>query len=256
MPDTLLEPMDTPAVAHAAASAAVDARPDLALAHAVLAGDAGAFEAIMRRHNRLMFRTARGIVDNDVDAQDVVQEAYLRAFTAMHAYRGDAALGTWLARIAINVALSVMRKKGRLVAFAQDFAPAEDWDNALDTDHPEHAMAERPSDTASPETRAAQAQLRELLQRAIDQLPPIYRSVFMLRAVEELSIEETAHTLQVSADVVKTRYLRARHLLRGLLDADAGHELGALYAFAGERCDAVVAAVLAQLRARGLIRPH
>ena len=228
-----------------------EARSDHALVAAVKAGDASAFEAVMRRHNRLMFRTARAIVTDDADAQDVVQEAYLRAFTAMQTYRGDAALSTWLARIAINVALSLQRRKGRLVQL-------DEAQEAIDAgQEAEDPMADLPSDHASPETRAAQAQVRQLLQRAIDELPPLYRSVFMLRAVQEMSVEETASALQVSADVVKTRYLRARAMLRDTLRADVGAaEATQLYAFAGERCDEVVAAVLAQLHARGLIRPH
>lgn len=235
----------------AAALRLPDARSDHDLVAAVRTGDASAFEAIMRRHNRLMFRTARGIVADDADAQDVVQEAYLRAFTAMPTYRGEAALSTWLARIAINVALSLQRKQGRLVQL--DEAP-----EATDAGHgAEDPMADHSSDHASPETRAAQAQVRGLLQRAIDELPPLYRSVFMLRAVQEMSVEEAASALQVSADVVKTRYLRARAMLRDALRADVGAtEATQLYAFAGDRCDEVVAAVLAQLHARGLIRPH
>ncbi len=227
-----------------------DARSDLDLVAAVLSGDASAFESIMRRHNRLMFRTARGIVNDDNDAQDVVQEAYLRAFAAMRSYRGEAALSTWLARIAINEALSLQRKKGRL-------APHESQVPS-DTQHlaEEATMAELSSDTPSPENQAAQAQLRVLLQRAIDQLPPLYRSVFMLRAVQEMSVEETASALQVSPDVVKTRYLRARSMLRNQLHADVGPEATQLYAFSGERCDAVVASVLAELHARGLVRAH
>ncbi|MCW7540461.1 RNA polymerase sigma factor [Aquabacterium sp. A7-Y] len=227
-----------------------DARSDLDLVAAVLTGDASAFEAIMRRYNRLMFRTARGIVNDDADAQDVVQEAYLRAFASMQTYRGEAALSTWVARIAINGALSLQRKQSRLVQLDETEAP-------LDAEHlAEDPMAELPSDTSSPETPASQAQAREFLQRAIDQLPALYRSLFMLRAVQEMTVEETASALQVSPDVVKTRYLRVRSMLRNLLGADVGRVATELYAFAGGRCDAVVASVLAELRARGLIRPH
>ncbi len=240
-----------PAQAAAAAVHITESRSDHELVAAVMTGDASAFEAIMRRHNRLMFRTARGIVTDDADAQDVVQEAYLRAFTAMRSYRGDAALSTWLARIAINVALSLHRKQGRLVQL-------DEAQEAIDAEQvAEDPMADLPSDhVASPETQAAQAQVRQLLQRAIDELPPLYRSVFMLRAVQEMSVEESASALQVSPDVVKTRYLRARAKLRQRLQADVGPEATQLYAFAGDRCDEVVATVLAQLHARGLIRPH
>lgn len=228
-----------------------DARADNQLVLAVLAGDASAFEAIMRRHNRLMFRTARGIVDDDAEAQDVVQEAYLRAFTSMAAYRGEAALSTWLARIAIHQAISAQRKKGRLLQLEE--TPQHRHGEA----DPEDAMStHEPAETLTPEGHALQQQTRALLERAIAQLPPIYRSVFMLRAVEELSVDETANALAVSSEVVKTRFLRAKAMLRDLLKAEVDIPPRELYAFAGERCDAVVGHVLAELQARGLIRPH
>lgn len=229
--------------------AQADARTDADLVRALLSGDASAFEAIMRRHNRLMFRTARGIVRDDAEAQDVVQEAYLRAFTAIAAWRSDAALSTWLARIAINVALGVLRKKGRWVTL--DATPEETSDPQR-----EDAMHDTPSAAAGPEDEALKAQTRRLLEAAIDQLPPLYRSVFMLRAVEELSVEETADALAVSRDVVKTRYLRARAMLRDSLGVQMGEGARHLHAFAGARCDAVVSAVLGELQARGFIRPH
>jgi RNA polymerase sigma factor (sigma-70 family) len=240
---------DTLAAMHFAERSTPDNRIDADLVRSVLSGDASAFEAIMRRHNRLMFRTARGIVRDDAEAQDVVQEAFLRAFTAIAAWRSEAALSTWLARIAINVALGVQRKKGRWVEL--DVQPDE-----LAGSEREDDMNEAPLHSAGPEDQALQAQMRRLLEDAIDQLPPIYRSVFMLRAVEEMSVEETADALAVSRDVVKTRYLRARTMLREQLGAQIGGQTNELYAFAGSRCDAVVAAVLAQLHARGLIRPH
>jgi len=235
-----------------------DARGDAQLVLAVLAGDASAFEAIMRRHNRLMFRTARSLVDDDAEAQDVVQESYLRAFTAMAAYRGEAALSTWLVRIAIHQAISAQRRKGRLVLLHEpqprDGAASDaesDAENAMSI--PESSASAQPE---TPEARTLQAQTRLLLERAIGQLPPIYRSVFMLRAVEELSVDDTAAALAVSQEVVKTRFLRARAMLRELLQADIHLPPREVYAFAGERCDEVVGSVLAALQARGLIRPH
>ncbi len=225
-----------------------DARSDSDLVQSLLAGDSAAFETIMRRNNRLMFRTARAIVDDDAEAQDVVQEAYLRAFNAIRAWRSEAALSTWLASIAINVALSVQRKRKR---WAEHDLPGDVADpSAEDTMDPAQDSA------PSPEALAAQAQMRRLLERAVDRLPPIYRSVFMLRAVEGFSVEETAATLAVTADVVKTRFLRARAMLRDFLGAEIDLAPRELYAFAGERCDAVVSAVLAALHARGMLRIH
>ncbi|AKJ30841.1 RNA polymerase sigma-54 factor RpoN [Caldimonas brevitalea] len=225
-----------------------DARTDAELVESVLAGDACAFEAIMRRHNRLMFRTARSIVGDDAEAQDVVQEAYLRAFTAIAGWRGASALATWLARIAMNVAVSIQRKKSRWIEM-------DSPDEVLE-DGPERTLSETGAGPAGPEEQAAQAQVRRLLEQAIDRLPPIYRSVFMLRAVEELSVEEAAETLAVTPDVVKTRFLRARAMLRSELGAEVGVAAQRVHTFAGERCDAVVATVLAELHARGLIRAH
>ena len=219
---------------------------DGALVARAQSGDAAAFEAIMRRHNRLLFRTARGIVGDDDEAQDVVQETYLRAFTALPGFRADAALGTWLARIAINVALDLQRRRGRVVRF-------DDLPDASGEPATEAAMSIHATRGEAPDAAAASAQSLQLLQAAIDSLPPIYRSVFILRAVEELSVEQTASCLGVSADVVKTRYLRARSMLRDALGARIESEAQSAYAFAGARCDAVVANVLAELRQRGVI---
>lgn len=230
-------------------TAATAAASDVQLALSAAAGNAAAFETIVRRHNRLLFRTARGVVADDAEAQDVVQETYLRAFTHLHAYRGDAALGTWLARIAINMALTALRRKGRLVQLG---ASGDDAD-APDL---EDAMPAQTTDGDGPDAAAHRTEIRELLQAAIAELPPIYRSVFMLRAVEELSVEETAFCLGVSEDVVKTRFLRSRAMLRERLALRVEASAAATFAFAGERCDAVLAHVMAELVRRGLVRLH
>ena len=241
MPALQLDPV--PATAAAAAAS------DVQLALSAAAGNATAFETIVRRHNRLLFRTARGIVADDAEAQDVVQETYLRAFTNLHAFRGDSALGTWLARIAINVALTTQRKKGRLVQL--DVRGGED-----DAPELEDAMPAQTTDSDAPDATAHRHEIRELLQAAIGELPPIYRSVFMLRAVEELSVQETAFCLGVSEDVVKTRFLRARAMLRERLALRVEASAAETFAFAGERCDAVLAHVMAELVRRGLVRLH
>jgi len=217
--------------------------PDATLIARIAEGEAGAFEALMRRHNRLLFRSARGVVNNDADAQDVVQETYLRAFSTLSTFRGDAALGTWLVRIAFTVAIDLQRKRGRSVAL----------DDSLDFQAEparEHMMAFNAPAIDEPDTQAEVGQMRSLLQRAIDSLPAIYRSVFILRAVEEMSVDEAAACLQVSDAVVKTRYLRARAMLRDALGAQLEAHAQDVYAFAGARCDAVIAHVLAELRRR------
>jgi RNA polymerase sigma-70 factor (ECF subfamily) len=202
--------------------------------------EATAFERLMRRYNRLLFRAARAIVADDAEAQDVVQETYLRAFTGLDAFRGDAALGTWLTRIAINQALAQQRKLGRLVLWDQE-ASSEDRD-----------MLSLPIS----DDREAAPSPEERLADAVDALPAIYRSVFMLRAVEGLSVEDTAAALGVSSDTVKTRFLRARAMLRDALQADPAPIAPALHGFDGDRCDDTVAAVLARLRAAGVLRDH
>ena len=209
-------------------------------------GDAIAFETIMRRHNRLLFRAARGVVADDAEAQDVVQEAYLRAFSRLDSYRGDAALGTWLARIAINVALDSLRKKGRTVRMDDDEAP-------IDDPSPEQLMSAQAPQSESPDAAVERGQMRDLLESAIERLPPIYRSVFILRAVEEASVDETAFCLQVSDAVVKTRYLRARLMLRDMLGAQVESQAPTAFQFAGARCEAVVGHVLAELSRQRLI---
>lgn len=229
--------------------AVTDARDDAELVSRAGAGDAGAFEAIMRRHNRLLFRTARGIVDDDAEAQDVVQDAYLLAFTGLHSFRGDASLGTWLVRITINTAISAQRKKGRQVRL-------DDRAELANEPSPENEMAFSSPATESPDALADRSQVRDLLQDGIASLPVIYRSVFILRAVEEVSVEEAACCLGVSVETVKTRFLRARVMLRDALGAQMQSYAQSTFLFAGARCDAVVGQVLSKLHAKGLVRLH
>lgn len=211
------------------------------------AGSAAAFELIMRRHNRLLYRTARGIVNGEAQAQDVVQETYLRAFTRLDSFRNEAALGTWLARIAINVALDTVRREGRLVSLDDETQPR--------TDAPtEPVMPMTLPHGEAADAAAERGQMRGLLQEVIAQLPPLYRSVFVLRAVEEMSVEDTALCLNVSAEVVKTRYLRARALLRDALGARIETQTPEVFSFDGAACDAVVAHVLSTLKQQGLAR--
>ncbi|MBI5279778.1 MAG: RNA polymerase sigma factor [Burkholderiales bacterium] len=223
---------------------------EAALLHGLRERNARAFEQLMRRYNRLLFRAARGIVGDDAEAQDVVQETWLKAFTSLESFRGDSSLATWLVRIAINQALGQQRKLGRLVAWQDE--PGEGDDEMAGS----NPIATNASDWPTPEEEAQRRQLRRLLEAAIDLLPPIYRSVFILRAVEGLAVEDTAAALRVSAEVVKTRFLRARAMLRTHLLDSAELEAQQLHDFLGQRCDDVVAGVLARLRAGGVIRDH
>lgn len=208
-------------------------------------GQARAFEQLMRRYNRRLFRAARGIVRDDAEAQDAVQEGYLHAFLSIHSFRGDSSIGTWLTRIVINQALTQQRRSGRLVLWNEEHA---DEEGEMPDQH------DRPARSA--EDEFARRELRERLQQAVDLLPPIYRSVFILRSVEGLSVDETAQALRVSGDVVKTRLLRARAMLRDTLSPSGEAEAQRLYDFQGHRCDEAVSVVLARLRSMGVIRDH
>ena len=199
-------------------------------------GEAMAMEALMRRHNRGLYRTARAILRDDAEAEDVVQETYLRAFAALGTFRGDSSLGTWLTRIAANEAL--MRRRARL---------REARVITFDEGNMAHAMENAPDEARGPEAEALAAEVRTLLERRIDALPDLYREVFVLRAVEEMSVEETAAALGVPEATVRTRFFRARAMLRGALERQLDAGVAATFSFDGVRCDRIVAAVLARL---------
>jgi RNA polymerase sigma-70 factor, ECF subfamily len=212
--------------------------PDATLAACAAAGDARAFEFIMRRHNRLLFRTARSVLKSDAEAEDALQEAYLRAWHALAGFRAEARLSTWLVRIVVNEALGRLRRRSAQVipldtAIDANGQTAEAW------------MEDDPD--RQPERIAMRGELRRLMEARIDLLPDSFRSVFMLRAVEELSVEEVALALGLPEATVRTRFFRARGLLREGLARDVDLALGDAFAFAGERCDRVVAHVLARL---------
>jgi RNA polymerase sigma-70 factor (ECF subfamily) len=202
------------------------------------AGNCAAFTLIMRRHNRLLFRTARAILKSDADAEDAVQDAYLRAWRAMDGFRGEAKLSTWLARIVINESLARLRRDRGAQVIALDpgtIAPTSDTAR----EEPVDGDADR-----QPEGMAMRAELRCLLEAAIDRLPEAFRTVFILRAVEEMSIEDVAVALDLPEATVRTRLFRARGLLRERLAQHVDITLDDVFAFAGVRCDRIVAAVL------------
>jgi len=198
-----------------AASAAASSSSDLELASLVAQGDQGAFRQLMRQHNRVLYRAARSILKDDAEAEDALQEAYLRAFRGIGRFRGEAKLSTWLVRIVINEALARLRERARAVrAFPID-RYGEDPDTA----------GERSESAAEQPERAAQrAETRRLLAAKIDLLPGALRTVFMLRALEELSTVETAAALEISQATVRTRLFRARGQLRTALSREVGRE--------------------------------
>ncbi|MEB2400117.1 RNA polymerase sigma factor [Parapusillimonas granuli] len=209
------------------------------IAYAV-GGDEDAFETIMRRHNRLLFRTARSIMHSDTDAEDVLQEAYLHAWLALGSFRAEARLSTWLVRMVVNEALGRLRRKSAQII---------PLDAAMNSFEPEIQAALTQSADQRPERLAMRAQLREIIEARIDLLPDMYRSIFVLRALEEMSAQEVSQALQIPEATVRTRYFRARNLLRAGLANDIDMSLEDAFSFDGERCDRIVAKVLSRIRA-------
>lgn len=209
--------------------------PDDRLLELVRSNQRGAFEAIMRRYNRRLFRVARSVLRNDAAAEDAVQEAYIRAFTNIDRYKPTGNFDAWLTRIALNEALMNRRKARAEVSL-------DDVDEHALIDH----RAPDP-ETATDDVDAAYA--RRMLEHAVDTLPEHYRTVFVLRAVEQLSISDTAACLGLGAATVKTRLHRAQRRLRTELARRLNRERISIFDFDGVRCDRIVAAVLTRLPA-------
>src|SRR4051794_26384868 len=212
---------------------------DAELAARAAGGDRSAFELIMRRHNRRLFRLARSLVRSDEEAEDVLQETYVRAFARLSDLATGAALSAWLARIVANEALGRRRAGARVVSIEEFRArAATDEDDAPDGDPA--------SDEPDPERLAASGELRRLLETAVDALPEEFRTVFVLREVEGLSTAETAASLAIRPETVKTRLHRARRQLRETLGERMLAASPSLFDFQGARCDRIVGQVLAR----------
>lgn len=188
------------------------------------------FELLMRRYNERVYRAARAIVRDEHEAEDVMQQAYVDAFTHLRQFNGSARFSTWLTKIAINESLARVRRRGRYEEFDDDLPYAEPF------------MSSTPAD--NPERQAFAGELRGLLEWAIDTLPDGMREVFMLRDVEGLSTSEVAESLGVSEDVVKTRLSRGRAALRRVLLERTGATAPEAFRFYRPRCDRVVRQVL------------
>ncbi|WET42344.1 RNA polymerase sigma factor [Citrobacter enshiensis] len=220
--------------------------PDPDLVSRAALGDTSAFTEIMRRHNRLLFRTARSILKNDAEAEDALQEAYLNAWRALKGFRSEATLSTWLVRIVVNESLGRLRRKTASVI------PLDAAMNAIDSDI-QASLSDNPEH--HPDYAVMQTQMRQLLEARIDLLPEAFRTVFMLRAVEELSVEQISHALDIPEATVRTRFFRARSLLREGLASQMDIALNDTFAFDGARCDRIVAGVLDRAKAEGLSNP-
>ena len=223
-------------------SAAPEPATDAELARSIAAGDQKSFVLLMRRHNQLLFRTARSILHDDRDAEDAVQDAYLQAYRSIAQFRGDARLSTWLTRIVVNASIARARKRSRSAAVMRLYPGADNTNN----DDCEAGM-EAAATTGSPELGAMRAQARRMLEQSIDALPEAFRMVFVLRAVEEMTNEEVAHSLGIPEATVRSRFFRARSQLRTALLAEVDLAFETVFSFDGERCNRIVAAVIERI---------
>jgi len=191
-------------------------------------GERDLFKILMRRYNQRLYRVARAIVADDREAEDVIQDAYVRAYASLEGFAGRARFATWLTKIAVHEALARVRRRGR-------FADIEE------------IMPTLASGARGPEQRAADHELGAALEQAVDALPDSFRAVFVMREVEGLSTSETAECLGINEETAKTRLHRARTILRQRLVARATEVLPRTFSFGQSRCDRVVAAVLARI---------
>jgi RNA polymerase sigma-70 factor (ECF subfamily) len=221
---------------------AADDDSDAALRQRVVDGEQAAFAGLMRRYNRRLYRVARSILRDDAEAEDALQDAYIQAYRALPDFRGEASLATWLTRIVMNAALMRRRRSGRMaevIELGAD-APLEHGGAATDA-----------AESGQPEHAALRAQARGLIEAKIDGLPEVFRTVFILRAVEELSVEETGRVLDIPEATVRSRYFRARGMLRESLAREFDFALDDAFGFDGARCDRIVSKVMDRLRERG-----
>ncbi|HJV61455.1 MAG TPA: RNA polymerase sigma factor [Albitalea sp.] len=214
---------------------------DLALARRVAAGDRGAFEQLMRAHNRRLYRLARATLRDDAEAEDALQEAYLSAHRGIARFRGEASLATWLSRLVLNECLGRLRRHARRHNVVPIVADGEYPEQEIDP--MEQAAHE------APDKALVRAETRALLERKLDELPEAFRAVFVMRAVEEMSVEETAQCLDIPEATVRSRHFRARSLLRESLAREFDLAERDVFAFGGLHCDRVVARVMARLDA-------
>lgn len=220
---------------------------DDALVALVRSGDHEAFRHVMQRFGRHLYRVARGVVHDDMEAEDVLQDAFLRAYHRFDTFRGDASLRSWLTSILLNEARSRLRKRQVMVGLEQVDVSSIDprWVGLTRT---------RPGD-GDPAWLAACAEIRRLVKAAVDELPDAYRRVFVLREIEQYSVEETAERLAIKPQTVKTRLHRARRLLRKSLDRTLGGMLTDTFPFLGLRCATMTAVLMTRLAAETMCGP-
>lgn len=221
------------------ATPAAAAQDDAALAARVLAGDTAAFELLMRRHNQRLYRVARALLRDAAEAEDALQDAYIAAYQSLAGFRGEASLATWLTRVVSNQCLARLRRQAR----RNNIVPMVPMPEG---EQPEPDIAAPEAET--PDRALVRAELRAVLERKLDELPEAFRAVFVLRGVEELSVEETAQSLGIPEATVRSRHFRARSMLRESLAQELDLAERDVFSFDGERCDRIVAGVLARIR--------
>lgn len=213
----------------------LDTLDDEDLVRLVRARDALAVRVLTQRYNRRLYRVARSILRDEGEAEDVVQETYVRAFTSLDQFRGDASFGTWITRIAMNEALGRLRRR----------RPTVDWESHGESfTQAEIINFPMSARTADPERTMAQGEIRQILENAIDALPDTFRAVFVARIVEGMSVEETAELCGLREETVKTRLHRARLLLRDGLEHKLGPALTETFPFGGRHCERMTEAVV------------
>lgn len=215
---------------------------DLALAGLIAAGASGAVRLLTERNNQRLFRAAWSILRNRAEAEDSVQSAWLKAFAAIRTYEGRSSLTTWLTRIAINEALGRLRSARRRRARLST-------ESVVQMDEYREKLMRGSASQSSPDSALAREQLRRLLEQAIGALPESFRTVFVLRDVEGLSVEDTAEALDILPATVKTRHLRARRRLQEALEPELSTALGGAFPFAGADCAAMTERVVAAFEA-------
>ncbi|HEX6138057.1 MAG TPA: RNA polymerase sigma factor [Casimicrobiaceae bacterium] len=226
-----------------ALSKPLEAADDPMLVDIARRGDAAAFEVLMRRYNRRLYRTARAILKDDAAAEDALQEAYVAAYRHLDAFRGEAQVSTWLTRIVVNQALQALRRLRReQVVVLFDDAPDEPGRASAPADYPSPAIG-------TPENTMLRSEMRRLIERKIDELPDGYRTVFMLREVEDMTVDETASALGIPAATVRSRLFRAKARLRESLAQELDVATQDVFGFDGERCDRIVRTVLSRIEA-------
>ena len=210
---------------------------DLTLARRVAGGDRHVFEVLMRRYNRRLYRLARAYLRDDADAKDALQDAYLNAYRSIGQFRGEAALATWFSRLVLNACAARKRRSTR----RENIVPLVSFHHHM------NEIAVVPDSGQGPESLLARAQIRGVLEQKVSELPDAFRVIFVLRSVEEMSVEEIADALSIAQETVRSRHFRARGMLREALAKEIDLAEGEIYEFGGLHCDDIVANVLSRL---------